>query len=175
MSRTIRVGPVDGFWVAVDAWAADVVEPNRLSAWRNSRCQAVAASGRYLDVIGELEGLPLPARRLDDAVGRRGTAFPAEDAVRDALVEAGILFREVTRAQRFRWTGPALTPVLLEVHTTADEAVVEAWWEDVWAAWPTIRLGRESQAEKPPRRAGAVAQISRLLAALEHDPLTRPD
>ena len=175
MSRTTRVGPVDGFWATVDAWAADVVEPNRVVAWRFSRCQAVAASDPYLDVIGELEGRRLPARRLDDAVARRGTAFPADAAVREALVEAGVAFREVTRAQRFRWTGPALTPVLLEVHTTPEEAVVEAWWEDVWAAWPTIRLGRETKAERPPRRAGAVAQISRLLTALEHEPLTRPD
>ncbi len=175
MSRTSRVGPVDGFWATVDAWAEEVAESNRVTAWRNSRCRPVAATGHYLDVTGDLDGRPLPARRLDDTIANRGTAFPAEDRVRAALLDAGVDYREVTRAARFRWTGPALTPVLLEVHTTLDEAVVEAWWEDVWAAWPTIRLGRESQAEKPPRRAGAVAQISRLFEALGHAPLARPE
>ncbi len=170
MSRTRRTGPVEGFWSTVDQWAAGVVETSRAKAWRESRCRLEATSGPYVDVLGDL---PPGVRPLRAAVAAQGVALPDTDEVREAV--AGVEHRLVTEARRYRWNGPALTPVALEVHTTADEAVVEAWWEDVWAAWPTIRLGRESEATKPPRRATAIAQVSRLLAALGHDPLRRLD
>ncbi len=93
----------------------------------------------------------------------RGVALPDDEDLRAALVEADVEHRRVDAARRYRWNGPLLTPVVLELHTTGDEGVVEAWWEDVWAAWPTIRLGRESTARRPPRRATPIAQITRLL------------
>ncbi|MET0664237.1 MAG: hypothetical protein ABW008_01625, partial [Acidimicrobiales bacterium] len=96
-------------------------------------------------------------------------------ALRSALVEAGVAFRVVDAARRYRWNGPMLTPVAMELHVCGDEATIQAWWEDVWAGWPTIHLGRESTAQRPPRRAIPIAQITRLFTALGHEPLQRQD
>ena len=175
MSRTTRTGPPDGFWSAVDEWAADVVEPGRLRAWWTGGCRLQAESGPFLDVTGDLDLLDRAPRPLRDAVAARGVALPDDEDLRAALVEADIEHRRVDAARRYRWNGPLLTPVVLELHTTGYEGLVEAWWEDVWAAWPTIRLGRESTARRPPRRATPIAQITRLLAALGHEPLARPE
>jgi hypothetical protein len=155
----------------VDEWADAVVEPSRSRAWWTSRCRLVAESSPYLDVIGDIDLLGRRTRALRNAVAARGTALPDEDDLRGSLLRNDIEHRRVEAARRYRWNGPMLTPVVLELHTTGDEGVVEAWWEDVWAAWPTIRLGRESTARKPPRRATPIAQITRLLAALGHEPL----
>ena len=98
-----------------------------------------------------------------------GEAYQAPiDALRSALVDAGVPFRVVHAARRYRWNGPMLTPVVMELHVSGDEATLQAWWEDVWASWPTIRLGRESTAQRPTRRATPIAQITRLFAALGH-------
>jgi hypothetical protein len=176
VSRTRRVGPPEGFWSTVDAWAADVVEPSRVRAWWGSRCHLDATSGPFLDVIEPFDGAGVRARLARDAVAARGIALADDPAVRTALAEAGVEHRRVAAARRYRWHGPALAPVVLELHATGDEAVVEAWWEDVWAAWPTIPLGRESEDRRPPRRVTARAQIGRLLDALGHQPLGRlPD
>lgn len=175
MSRTTRTGPAEGFWTTVDDWADAVVEPSRSRAWWTSRCRLQAESGPFLDVTGEVDLLDRAPRPLRDVVAARGVALPDEADLRSALVEAGIEHRRVVAARRFRWNGPMLTPVVLELHTTGEEGIVEAWWEDVWAAWPNIRLGRESAARKPPRRATPIAQITRLLAALGHEPLARPE
>ena len=175
VSRTTRTGPVEGFWETVDDWAADVVEPIRLRAWWTSRARVVGQAGPYLDATGDLDILDRRVRAPREAVAARGVALADDEAIRSALVEAGVEHRRVEAARRYRWNGPMLTPVVLEVHTTADQAVVEAWWEDVWSAWPTIRLGRESTPRRPPRRALPIAQITRLLAALGHEPLARPD
>lgn len=173
MSRTRRVGPVEGFWDVVDAWADDVVDPRRASGWWASRCRLDAECGPYLDVLDDLDP---PERPLRTAIAARGLALPDDADRRAALVDAGVEHRRVTAARRYRWNGPALTPVALELHTTEDEAVLEAWWEDVWAAWPTIRLGRESTARRPPRRAVATAQIGLLVDKLGLEPLGRaPD
>ncbi|HYF47691.1 MAG TPA: hypothetical protein VD926_15860 [Acidimicrobiales bacterium] len=167
MSRTRRTGPVEGFWATVDGWAADVVEPARLRAWWTSRCRLEASSGRYLDVTGDV---PAGVRRLKDAVAATGVAVPESEVARS------LEHRVVTEARRYRWNGPAMTPVALELHTTEDEAVVEAWWEDVWAAWPTIRLGRETPGQdRMTRRAIATAQINRLFRDLDMAPLQRLD
>ena len=158
VSRTTRVGPVDGFWATVDEWAAEVVDPSRVRAWWTSRCRLRAVAGPYLDVTGDAEALD---RRLTP--------------LRSALVDAGVPFRVVQAARRYRWNGPMLTPVVMELHVSGDEATLQAWWEDVWASWPTIRLGRESTAQRPPRRATPIAQITRLFTALGHEPLQRQD
>ncbi len=175
MSRTIRTGPPGGFWSTVDEWADDVVESGRLRAWWTSGCRLQAEAGPFLDVTGDLDLLDRPPRPLRDAVAARGVALPDDEALWAALVEADVEHRRVDAARRYRWNGPMLTPVVLELHTTDDEGVAEAWWEDVWAAWPTIRLGRESTARRPPRRATPIAQITRLFDALGHEPLRRPD
>ena len=175
MSRTTRTGPAEGFWATVDDWADAVVEPNRARAWWTSRCRLQAESGPFLDVTGDVEILARVPRPLRDPVAARGTALPDDDPLRDALLAAEVEHRRVEAARRYRWNGPMLTPVVLELHTSGDEGVVEAWWEDVWAAWPNIRLGRESTVRKPPRRATPIAQITRLLAALGHEPLARPE
>lgn len=175
VSRTTRTGTAEGFWPTVDEWAAAVVETGRVQAWRTSRARLRATSGPFLDVTGDLEPLGRAPRPLRDAVAARGVALPDDEGLRAALVEADIDHRRVEVARRYRWNGPMLTPVVLELHTTEDEGIVEAWWEDVWAAWPTIRLGRESTARRPPRRATPIAQITRLLAALGHEPLARPE
>ena len=174
MSRTTRVGPVEGFWSTVDEWAATTIEPNRIRAWWRSQGRLDATGDPYLDVTGDPAPLARRPRRLRDAIGARGLALTDDDAVRAALVDAGVEHRRVEAARRYRWNGPALTPVVLELHTGDDEAVVEAWWEDVWAAWPKIRLGREPDGPRSPRRATATAQITRLLDALGHDPLGHP-
>ncbi|HEY8059885.1 MAG TPA: hypothetical protein VID94_14080, partial [Acidimicrobiales bacterium] len=175
VSRTTRVGPVDGFWATVDEWAADVVEPSRVRAWWTSRCRLVAVAGPYLDVTGDLTLVERPLTPLRDAVANQGVAVADDAALRSALVDDGVTFRVVDDARRYRWNGPMLTPVAMELHVSGDEATVQAWWEDVWAAWPTIRLGRESTAQRPPRRATPIAQITRLFAALGHEPLQRQD
>ena len=175
MSRTTRTGPAEGFWSTVDDWADAVVEPNRTRAWWTSGSRLQAEAGPFLDVTGDLDLLARTPRPLRTTVAVRGTALPDDDALRAALVDAGVEHRRVEAARRYRWNGPMLTPVVLELHTTDDEGVVEAWWEDVWAAWPNIRLGRESTARNPPRRATPIAQITRLLAALGHEPLARPE
>jgi hypothetical protein len=175
VSRTTRVGTVDGFWVTVDEWAADVVEPSRVRAWWTSRARLEATCGPYLDVIGDPALLGGRLTPLNNAVANRGVALADADDLRAALADAGVEHRVVEAARRYRWNGPMLTPVALELHTSGAEAVVQAWWEDVWAAWPTIRLGRESTAQRPPRRATPVAQITRLFAALGHEPLSRQD
>ena len=175
MSRTTRTGPVEGFWTTVDEWVDAVVEPNRARAWWTSRCRLDAASGPYLDVTGDVEVIARLPRPLRNPVAARGMALPDDDGLRDSLIRGDVEHRRVEAARRYRWNGPMLTPVVLELHTTDDEGVVEAWWEDVWAAWPTIRLGRESTAQKPPRRATPIAQITRLFAALGHEPLARPE
>ena len=171
MSRTTRTGPAEGFWSTVDEWADAVVETNPARAWRTSRCRLQAESGPFLDVTGDIELLGARTRALRNVVAARGTALPDDDQVRALLLEGDVEHRRVEAARRYRWNGPMLTPVVLELHTSDDEGVVEAWWEDVWAAWPTIRLGRESTAQKPPKRATPIAQITRLLAALGHEPL----
>ena len=175
VSRTTRTGPAEGFWATVDEWADRVVEPNQLRAWWTSACRLQAASGPFLDVTGDLEDLARVARPLRDPVAARGTALPDDEDLRVALLRDDVEHRWVEAARRYRWNGPMLTPVVLELHTTGHEGIVEAWWEDVWAAWPTIRLGRESTARKPPRRATPIAQITRLLAALGHEPLRPQD
>ena len=167
MSRTRRVGPVEGFWATVDAWAGDVVEPSALRAWTSSRCRLDAESGPYLDL---LEDPPTRVRPLREAVAARGVAIADDEAGR-ALV-ADLDHRRVTAARRYRWNGPALTPVALELHTTETEAVLEAWWEDVWAAWPTIKLGQEGT-QRRNRRATASAEINKLFEKLSLDPLGR--
>jgi hypothetical protein len=171
VSRTRRVGPVEGFWTTVDEWAAGVVDPSRLRGWWASRCRLDAETGPYLDVTGELDERHRPLR---DAVAATGLALPDDADVRASLLDRGVEHRRITAARRYRWNGPALTPVALELHTTEDEAVLEAWWEDVWASWPTIPLGRESTSNRAPRRATATAQINRLFQALDLDPLARP-
>ena len=168
MSRTRRVGPVEGFWSTVDAWADDVVDDSRVHAWWASRCRLVAESGPYLDV---LDDPPPGIRRLNGAIGAQGTPVPDDEDHRTKL--ADVDHRRVTAARRYRWNGPALTPVALELHTTEDEAIAEAWWEDVWAAWPTIRLGNESTQRRAPRRATATAQVTLLFEKLGLDPLGR--
>jgi len=155
----------------VDEWADAVVEPNRARAWWTSRCRLQAESGPYLDVTGDVETIARLPRALRDPVAARGKALPDDEHLRAGLLRADVEHRRVEAARRYRWNGPMLTPVVLELHSTDDEGVVEAWWEDVWAAWPTIRLGRESTAQKPPKRATPIAQITRLLAALGHEPL----
>ena len=175
VSRTTRVGPVDGFWATVDEWAAEVVEPSRVRAWWTSRCRLEAVAGPYLDVTGDAAALDRRLTPVRDPVANRGIAVADDDALRSALVDAGVPFRVVPAARRYRWNGPLLTPVVLELHVSGDEATLQAWWEDVWASWPTIRLGRESTALRPPRRATPIAQITRLFAALGHEPLQRQD
>jgi hypothetical protein len=161
---------VEGFWSTVDQWAADVTEASPVLAWWNSRCRLEASTDRYIDVLGD----PPPDQPLlGDAIGAMGAALPDTEPVR-ALVD-GTEHRVVTCARRYRWNGPAMTPVVLEVHTTESEGVLEAWWEDVWAAWPTIRLGRESARQRPPRRATATAQINRLFRELGLEPLKPRD
>ena len=173
VSRTRRAGPVEGFWATVDEWAAEVVDPSRVRGWWASRCRPRRRERSYLDVTGELVDRHRPLR---EAVAATGVALPDDPELRARLVETGVEHRRITAARRYRWNGPALTPVVLELHTTEDEAVLETWWEDVWAAWPTIRLGQESASTKPPRRATATAQVNRLFAALGLDPLGRaPD
>jgi hypothetical protein len=173
VSRTRRVGPVEGFWATVDEWAAEVVDASRVHAWWAGRCRLDAESGPFLDVTGDLVDRHRPLR---DAVAAAGLALPDDAEVRATLVEADVEHDRVTAARRYRWNGPAMAPVVLELRTTEDEAVLEAWWEDVWAAWPTIPLGRESGTTRSPRRATATAQINRLFAALGLDPLGRaPD
>lgn len=173
MSRTTRVVPAAGFWAAVDDWAAEVVEPVRLLAWWRSRCRLVTTGGPFLDVVDAADGSPLPGRPLRNPIAARGTALPDDEAVVAALAEQGLAFRRVDTARRYVWRGPAFAPVVLEVHTADGRAILEAWWEDVWAAWPTIGLGRESTRRAPDRRATAGAQISRLLEALDQPPLGR--
>jgi hypothetical protein len=175
MSRTTRVGPVDGFWATVDEWAADVVEPSRARAWWTSRARLEATCGPYLDVTGDLALVGGRRTPLRNAVANRGIALADTADLRATLADAGVEHRGVDAARRYRWNGPMLTPVALELHTSGAEAVVEAWWEDVWAAWPSIRLGRQPTAQRPPRRATPIAQIARLLTALGHDPLQRQD
>ena len=175
VSRTTRTGPAEGFWTTVDEWADGVIEPKQLRAWWTSGCRLQAASGPFLDVTGDLDLLDRAVRPVRAAVAARGTALPDDEELRAALLRGDVEHRRVKAARRYRWNGPMLTPVVLELHTTEDEGVVEAWWEDVWAAWPTIRLGRESTARKSPRRATPIAQITRLFAALGHEPLARPD
>ncbi len=175
MSRTSRTGTAEGFWATVDDWAGSVVTTGRLRAWSSSRCRLVAVSGPYLEVTDDLDLPDLSVRPLRDAVAARGVALADREAIRTELAEADVAHRRVDAARRYRWNGPLLTPVVLEVHSSGDEAVVEAWWEDVWAAWPTIRLGRESAARRPPRRAAPIAQIAALFAALGHEPLSRSD
>jgi hypothetical protein len=170
VSRTRRTAPVEGFWATVDAWADDVVDPSRVHGWWASRCRLVAECGPYLDL---LDDPPSRVRPLRGAIGALGIPV-ADDAAGRAAAE-GIEHRRVTGGRRYRWNGPALTPVALELHTTDTEAVAEAWWEDVWAAWPTIRLGNEST-QRRNRRATASAQISLLFEKLGLDPLGRaPD
>jgi hypothetical protein len=173
VSRTRRVGPVEGFWETVDGWAADIVHPSRVRGWWASHGRLVASGGAYLDVLDDLPDLGLRLRPVREAIGARGVALPDTPDLRAALAGHGLGHRRVTATRRYRWHGPALTPVALELHTTDEEAVLEAWWEDVWAAWPTIRLGRESADRRPPRRATAAAQINRLFKALDLDPLGR--
>jgi hypothetical protein len=167
VSRTRRVGPVEGFWATVDAWAGDVVDDSPVHAWLTSHCRLEAECGPYLDVLEELpEGL----RPLRSAVAARGVPVADDEPTRAALVDVD--HRVVTAARRYRWNGPALTPVALELHTTEDEAILEAWWEDVWASWPTIKLGQEST-QRRSRKAMASAEISRLFEKLGLDPLGR--
>ena len=168
MSRTRRTAPVEGFWATVDAWADDVADPSRVHGWWASRGRLVAECGPYLDL---LDDPPSRVRPLARAIGARGVPVADDDAGR-ATAE-GIEHRRVTAGRRYRWNGPALTPVALELHTTEHEAVAEAWWEDVWAAWPTIRLGRD-EGPRRTRRATAAAQVNRLFQALGLDPLGRP-
>ncbi len=175
MSRTTRTGPAEGFWPTVDEWAEPVLVPDRVRAWWTSGCRLQAEAGPFLDVTGDIALLARAPRPLREAVAARGTALPDDENLRSALVAAAIEHRRVDAARRYRWNGPMLTPVVLELHTSGDEGVVEAWWEDVWAAWPTILLGRESTARTPPRRATPIAQITRLFAALGHEPLARPE
>jgi hypothetical protein len=167
VSRTRRDAPVEGFWATVDAWAGDVVDDSAVHAWMTSRCRLEAECGPYLDL---LEDPPDRVRPLREAIGARGTPVADDDAGRAVAVDLD--HRRVTAGRRYRWNGPALTPVALELHTTADEAVLEAWWEDVWASWPTIRLGQESGQRRSRRRA-ASAEISRLFEKLGLDPLGR--
>jgi hypothetical protein len=167
VSRTRRVGPVEGFWATVDAWAGDVVEPSAPRAWMNSRCRLDAECGPYLDLLEDPTGRVRPLR---DAVAAEGIAVADDERGRAAAEEVD--HRRVTAARRYRWNGPALTPVALELHTTEDEAILEAWWEDVWASWPTIKLGQEST-QRRSRKAMASAEISRLFEKLGLDPLGR--
>jgi hypothetical protein len=170
VSRTRRAGPVEGFWTTVDQWAADVVDPARVHGWWTSRCRLEAECGPFLDVTGELAERRRPLR---EAVAATGLALPDDRTLQTTLDQQGVEHRRVTAARRYRWNGPALTPVALELHTTDDEAVLEAWWEDVWMAWPTIRLGREDTTSRSTRRSTATAQINRLFVALDLDPLGR--
>mgnify|MGYP001343014992 CR=1 FL=1 len=172
MSRTRRTRPVDGFWATVDAWADAVVEPSALQAWRRTRARLDAECGPFLDVVDDL---PSGLRPLRGAIGAAGTPVADDDAVRARLRTEGIDHRRVTSARRYRWNGPAMTPVAVELHTTEDEAVVEAWWEDVWASWPTIRLGRQDDQRRPDRRTRATAEVVRLFAALDVEPLRPRD
>ncbi len=172
MSRTRRTGPVEGFWSTVDDWAAEVGEQGRVRAWWTTSCRREADSGPYLDVLGPVDESIAGARPLRRAVAARGTPLPDEPSVRAALRDGGVDHRRVTRAARFRWRGPAMTPVVVELHTTEDTAVVEAWWEDVWASWPNLVTGRgRANPRRPGRRARASAEVSRLLTALGHEPL----
>jgi len=167
VSRTRRTGPVEGFWATVDTWAADVVEPSRVRAFWSSRCRLEASSGPYVDLTGDV---PAGVRRVRDAVAATGVPVADSEVARSAE------HRLVTEARRYRWNGPAMSPVVLELHTTEHEAVLEAWWEDVWAAWPTVRLGQEPSADqRTTRRAIATAQINRLFRDLGLPVLQRPD
>lgn len=181
MSRsTRRIEPPDDVWPTVDAWAATVAGRRGAEAWARSRCRLEARSGPYLDVLGPPEeaAAALTARGVDvrpvrRAVAARGTmALPADAAVVEALAAAEVEVRVVTEARRYAWRGPALAPVLLEIATTPDQAVVEAWWEDVFSAWP--KLGREGPGRPAPRRRTATAQINRLLADLGQPPIVAP-
>jgi hypothetical protein len=170
VSRTRRAGPVEGFWATVDAWAGDVVDPSRVHGWWASRCRLEAECGPYLDV---LDDRPDGLRPTRGAVAARGLAVADDEATRAAL--ADVEHRRVTAGRRYRWNGPALTPVVLELHTTDDEALLEAWWEDVWIAWPTIHLGNADRTTRSNRRATASAQINRLFEKLGVPPLGRLD
>ncbi len=172
MSRTRRTFPVhDGVWRLVDGWAATATEPTRRQAWVRSRGHLEAASEAYLDVLEAGEEVAtavvgLGGRPVRRPVAARGPLALAPDPeVARRLEDAGIAVRQVTAARRYAWRGPAMAPVLLEVHTTPEQVVVESWWEDVWQAWP--RLGREEQRRKAPRVQTAIAVIRRLLSALE--------
>ena len=116
VSRTTRVGPVDGFWATVDEWAAEVVEPSRVRAWWTSRCRLEAVAGPYLDVTGGAAALDRRLTPVRDPVANRGIAVADDDVLRSALVDAGVPFRVVPAARRYRWNGPLLTPVVLELH-----------------------------------------------------------
>ena len=94
VSRTTRVGPVDGFW------AAEVVEPSRVRAWWTSRCRLRAVAGPYLDVTGDAEALDRRLTPLRDPVANRGIAVADDDALRSALVDAGVPFRVVQAARK---------------------------------------------------------------------------
>jgi len=172
MSRTRRVVAATDFWATVDDWAADRVDRSRLRAWFATGPRLDAESGPYLDVVDPPPGARLPGRPLRGAVAARGTALPATDAVADALAEQGVAAARVERARRYRWAGPAFAPVLVELRTSGDEGVVEAWWEDVWMAWPELRSG-EDRGGRPSRRRRAVTQVDALLTALGADPLPR--
>jgi hypothetical protein len=174
VSRTRRVGPVEGFWSTVDEWAADVVDPSKVHGWWASRARLDAECGPFLDVLDEVPGRTRP---LAGAIGATGIAVADDETNRALVLDRELEHRRVTAGRRYRWNGPAMTPVAVEVHTTEDNGIVEAWWEDVWVAWPTIRLGRgDDDGPKPasPRRATATAQINRLFVALGLDPLGRP-
>lgn len=182
MSRTVRTAPADGFWATVDAWADGVVEASAVRAWMASRCRLVASCGPFLDVEDGAEGATRPGRPLGPkaAIGARGVALADTPEVAGALADLGLVARRVDAGRRYRWDGPALTPVVVELHTAGAEGALQAWWEDVWVAWPTIRLGRADQAgrgdvRRPSRRDRATAEVRRLLADLGMAPLGHRD
>ncbi len=173
MSRSVRVVDDPAIWPTVDEWAATVAGDHPVVAWARTRCRLVREDGPYLDVLRrppDLDARPLGS----PVVAAKGpVAYPVEPQVADALTEAGIPFRLVTEARRYAWRGPAFGSVLLEVHTTPETGTVEAWWENVWAAWPTLKVDESGRRQAPARRLTAVAQIDRLLADLGLPPLSR--
>ena len=70
-------------------------------------------AGPYLDVTGDAEALDRRLTPLRDPVANRGIAVADDDALRSALVDAGVPFRVVQAARRYRWNGPMLTPVVM--------------------------------------------------------------
>ena len=60
---------------AAARYAADVVEPSPIRAWRTSRCRVEATSGPFLDVTGEVDGVDLGSPRRG-AVARCAWRFP---------------------------------------------------------------------------------------------------
>lgn len=172
MSRSVRVVDEPDLWPVVDEWAATVVHGGRLEAWLRTACHLEREVGPYLDVLGAPP--PVDAQPLRRPVGARGqVAYPADLEVADALAEAETPFRLVTAGRRYAWRGPAFAPVLLEIHATAEAATLEAWWENVWSSWPTFGRDERGVRRPPARRLTAVAQIDRLLTALDQPPLRR--